>query len=73
MLAVQGRVVIKSGGEGRLGIFPGYYDCGPRLFLLENRRKIEPKEIPCWLIPQLLIVFTRHLKILVATLQGQIS
>ena len=34
----------------------------------ENRRKIEPKEIPRCLIPPLLIVFTRQLEILVTTL-----
>ena len=37
------RTVIKSQGPR---IFPGYYACGPRLLLLENRRNIEPKEIP---------------------------
>ena len=37
------RTVTKSRGPG---IFPGYYACGPRLLLLENRRNIEPKEIP---------------------------
>ena len=57
--------VIKSRGPG---ISPGYYECGPRLLLLENRRKIEPKEIPCCLIPRLLIVFTWQLEILVTTL-----
>ena len=59
------RAVIKSRGPG---ISPGYYECGPRLLLLENRRKIEPKEIPCCLIPLLLVVFTRQLEILVTTL-----
>ena len=59
------RVLIKSRG---LGISPGYYDCGPRLLLLENRRKIEPKEIPSCLIPCLLVVFTRQLEILVTSL-----
>ena len=49
-------------------ISPGYYECGPRLLLLENRRKIEPKEIPSRLIPRLLVVFTRQLEILVTTL-----
>ena len=29
------------------------------ILLLENRRKIEPKEIPSRLIPRLLVVFTR--------------
>ena len=41
------RVVIKSPGPG---IFPGYYESGPRLLLLENRRKIEPNKIPSCLI-----------------------
>ena len=40
----------------------------PRLLLLENRRKIEPKEIPSCLIPRRLVVFTRQLEILVTTL-----
>ena len=64
-LAFLARVVIKSRG---LGIFPGYYESGPRLLLLENRRKIEPKEIPSRLIPRLLVLFTRQLEILVTTL-----
>ena len=58
------RVVITSRGPG---IFPGYKESGPRLLLLENRRKIEPKEIPSRLIPHLLAVFTRQLEILVTT------
>ena len=62
-----GRVVIKSRGPG---IFPGYQESGPRLLLLENRRKIEPKEIAIYLIPRLLVVFTRQLEILVTTLLG---
>ena len=40
----------------------------PRLLLLENRRKIEPKEIPSHLIPRLLVAFTRQLEILVTSL-----
>ena len=36
--------------------------------LLENRRQIEPNEIPSCLIPRLLVVFTRQLEILVTTL-----
>ena len=59
------RVVIKSQGPG---IFPGYKESGPRLLLLENRTKREPKEIPSRLIPRLLVLFTRELEILVATL-----
>ena len=50
------RVVINSRGPG------------PPATLLENRRKIEPKEIPSRLIPRLLVVFTRQLEILVTTL-----
>ena len=34
----------------------------------ENRRKIEPKEIPSRLTPRLLVVFTRQLEILVTNL-----
>ena len=59
------RAVIKSRGPG---ISPGYYECGPRLLLLENRRKLEPKETPRCLIPLLFVVFTRQLKILATTL-----
>ena len=59
------RAVIKSRAPG---ISPGYYECGPGLLLLENRRKLEPKEIPRCLIPRLLVVFTRHLEILATTL-----
>ena len=62
---ILSRVVIKSRGPG---IFPGYQESGPRLLLLENSRKIEPKQIPSHLIPRLLVVFTRQLKILVTTL-----
>ena len=34
---------------------PSYYKCGPLLLSQENRRKIEPKEIPSCLIPHLLV------------------
>ena len=61
------RVVIKSRGPG---ILPAYEESGPWLLLLENRRKIEPKEIPSSLIPCLLVVFTRQLEILVTTLMA---
>ena len=47
------RVVIKSRGPS-----PAYYECGPGLLLLENRRKLEPKETPRCLIPHLLVVFS---------------
>ena len=51
------------------GIPPGYYKCGPQLLSSENRRKIEPKEIPSCLIPHLLVVFyTQQLEILVTSL-----
>ena len=59
------RAVIKSQG---LGISSSYYECAPQLLLLENRRKIEPKKIPSYLIPCLLVVFTQQLEILVTTL-----
>ena len=49
--SVDSRVVIKSRG---LGISPGYYECGARVLLLKNRRKMESKEIPSCLIPRLL-------------------
>ena len=39
----------------------------PRLLLKENKRKMEPKEIPSCLIPRLLVVFTWQLEILVTT------
>ena len=47
------RAVIKSRGPS-----PAYYECGPGLLLLENRRKLEPKETPRCLIPRLLVVFS---------------
>ena len=40
-----------------------------RLLSLENRRKIESKEIPSRLIPRLLVAITRQLEILVTTLE----
>ena len=59
------RAVIKRRGPG---ISPGYYERLPRLLSKENKRKIEPKEIPSCLIPRLLVVFTQQLEILVTTL-----
>ena len=56
------RAVIKGQGPG---ISPGYYERGPWLLSKENKRKIEPKEIPSCLIPRLLVVFTLQLEILV--------
>ena len=57
------RAVIKSRGPS-----PSFYECGPGLLLLEDRRKLEPKETPQCLIPCLLVVFTRQLEILATTL-----
>ena len=59
------KAVIKSRGPG---IFPSYYERGPQLLAKENRRKIEPKEIPSSFIPSLLVVFTQQLEILVTSL-----
>ena len=47
---------------------PGYYECGPRLSLMENKGKLKPKETPRCLIPRLLVVFTHQLEILTTTL-----
>ena len=44
---------LRAGGPS-----PAYYECGPGLLLLENRRKLEPKETPRCLIPRLLVVFS---------------
>ena len=54
---------LRAGGQG---FSPA--TSGPRLLLLENRRKIEPQEMPSRLIPHLLVVFTWQLEILVTTL-----
>ena len=51
-----------------LGISPGYYERLPQLLSKENKRKIEPKEIPSCFIPHPLVVFARQLEILVTTL-----
>ena len=59
------RAVIKSRGPG---ISPGYYECRPRLLLMENKGKLEPKETPRCLIPRLIVVFTQQLEILTTTL-----
>ena len=45
----RSRAVIKRRGPG---ISPDYYECFPQLLSEENRRKIEPKEIPSCLIPR---------------------
>ena len=66
IIIMWSRAVIKSWG---LGIFPGFYEHGPRLLSLENRRKIEPKEISsCFFIRHLLVVFARQLEILLTAL-----
>ena len=59
------QAVIKSRGPV---ISPGSYERGPQLVAQENRRTIEPKEIPGWLIPHLLVVFTWQLEILLTSL-----
>ena len=51
------------------GDFPRILREWPPATLLENRTKIEPKEIPSGLIPRLLVVFTQQLEILVTTLK----
>ena len=56
------QAVMKSRGPV---LSPDYYECSPRLLLLENRRKMEPKEIPSCLIPYILVVFTEQHRILV--------
>ena len=53
---------------GGWGFSPATKRVAPRLLLLENRRKIDPKEIPSRLISHILVVFTRQLEILVTTL-----
>ena len=65
MPGLSGRAVIKRRGPG---ISPAYYERAPRLLSKEKKRKIERKETPSCLIPRLLVVFTRHLEILVTTL-----
>ena len=56
---------MKSRGPG---ISPGYYEFEPWLLLMENRRKIKPKETSSCLIPCQLVVFSRQLGILGTTL-----
>ena len=67
--ALKLRAVIKRWGPG---ISPGYSEHGPQLLSKENRRKIEPKEIPSCLIPRPLVVFTRQLEILVTALHDAV-
>ena len=55
----RSRAVIKRRGPG---ISPGYYERFPQLLSKENRRKIEPKEIPSCLIPRLLLYLPSNLK-----------
>ena len=56
---------MKSWGAG---ISHGYHERGIWLLSEENRRNIEPKEIPSCSIPCLLVVFTWQLEILVTTI-----
>ena len=58
---------MKSRGPG---ISPGYYEFEPWLLLMENRRKIKPKETSSCLIPCQLVVFSRQLGILGTTLSS---
>ena len=67
-LVLAPRAVIKSWG---VGISPSYYEHGPLLLSLENRRKIKPKEVLSCLIPCLLVVFTLLLTALSDTSQPQ--
>ena len=62
---VQAGLSLRAGGRG---FPPATMSVAPRLLLLENRRKLEPKETPRCLIPHLLVVFTRQLEILTTTL-----
>ena len=58
--------------KGRvLGISFGFHEYGPLLLPQENRRKIEPKEIPSCLIPHLLVVFTWQLEISMTALNRE--
>ena len=61
------RAVVKSQG---LAISSVFYERGPWLVALVNRRKIEPKEIPSCFITHLLVVFTWQLEILVTSLNN---
>ena len=65
---ITGLSIRAGGGGGEAGILPSYYEYGPQLLSLEDRRKIEPKEIPSCLIRYLLVVSTWQLEILVTTL-----
>ena len=65
MLTASSRVVIKEPGARD---FPRLLQVWPPATFIENRRKIEPKEIPSCLIPRLLVVFTQQLEILKTTL-----
>ena len=49
---------LRGGGQG---FPPATINVTPRLLLLENGRKIEPKVTPSCLIPHLLVVFTQQL------------
>ena len=60
-ITVSNMAVIKTQGPG---ISTGYYERDPHLLSWENWRKVEPKEIPSSLIPHLLVMLTRRLKIL---------
>ena len=52
----------------KAGTSHGYDECDSWLLSQENRGKVEPKEIPCCLLPCLLVVFIWQLDILVTAL-----
>ena len=45
------------------GVSPSYlyYECGPGCFYWKKGRQLEPKEIPSFFMPRLLVVFTQQL------------
>ena len=57
---LQARAVTKRPGPR---IFPGYYECEPRLLSQKTEGK-GPKALPCCTIPLLLIAYTRQLEML---------
>ena len=54
--------------EAGAGDFPRLPWTWPPATFKENRRKIEPKEIPSCLIPHLLVIFTEQHEMFVTTL-----
>ena len=56
---------LRAGGQG---FPPANKKVSPWLLSWENRREMEPKEISSCLIPDLFVVFTQQLEILVTAL-----